>query len=97
MSTDTAHEKMSTDTAHSLVDLTPRDERTGEPLRSLAVCYMNLDTNCDFQGQMKQAQYKAAWRHPAPPHCNSYTEKRKELPLGRMGWYRINCKDPKIN
>ena len=80
-----------------LVDLTPRDERTGEPLLSLAVCYVNLDGNCDFQGRQKQDEYRTAWQHPAPAHCNSYTETRKILPQGRMGWYKFNCKGQKIN
>ena len=84
-------------TTTPLVDLTPRDEVTGEPLLSLTVCYVNLNKDCDFMKKQKEAEYMLAWQHPAPPHCNSYTEKRKVLPQGRMGWYKSNCNNQKIN
>ena len=76
-----------------MVDLTPRYEATGEPLRSLGICYINLNKNCDFQMQQKRDMYERAWANSEPLHCKKAAIRNLTplLPPNRLGSYRMYC------
>jgi hypothetical protein len=74
------------------VDWTPKYERTGEALRSLGICYINLDKTCAFAEQEIKDKYEHAWKSPAPPRCQSgETEVYESVPINRIGSYVKPC------
>lgn len=75
------------------VDWTPIYERTGEAIRSLGVCSINLQKACAFEEQQKKDEYEDAWKNPAPARCRlrESEQPRATVPLHRMGSYVETC------
>lgn len=63
------------------------------PLAARSVCYINIDDGCDFHTKQKERAYLAAWKSPAPEHCQPRWYKPPVAPpihADRLG-LEVNC------